>query len=744
MKSARSMEKMVVLLLVTTGFCISAYAQQASQKIGAAAIKSAAGLTGTPIASTTAEKLPLRRVVLYKSGVGYFEHDGKVRGNEDVEIDLTSSQLDDVLKSLTALDLSGGRVVGASYNSQEPAGHQLESLPVPVSDKTTLSSLLEELRGARLEVHTSAGAFTGRLLSVEEKSRKEGTAEVKVDQVSLLGESGEVRQFALEPGTSVRFADHDLEQELTRALGLLDASHQEDTRHLVLTTLGSGERQIRVSYISEVPVWKTTYRIVLPGEVNPSGNKPLLQGWAVVDNTVGEDWNDVELSLAAGAPQSFIQQISQPYYVERPEVPMPKGVLLGPQTHAAGFNYDLTAKLFPTPAITPPPGMPGRVNGVGGGSGGGVGSGFGGGFVGANTTPNAFLRLEAAAADSAEQYAFLAAARNINAAKGGALGDLFEYRLKDRVTIRKNQSALVPIIQTDIAAEKVSLWNAGLGTPRPLRALWLTNSSPLVLDGGDFSVVDANAFAGEGLVESIQPGEKRLISYAADLAMQVVSKQEFAPDKITHIRVIKGVMIRTVESRQSVTYTVRNEDTSARTLILEHPVRNGWKLSNNLKPEEQSAGAYRFRIEVPSKETKRFTVEETSPVSTQFALNNLDQATLDIFVTQRAITPELEQALRQILAQKDALAKLDAGLKAKQAGVDVIVKDQDRLRENMKALKGTPEEKALTQRYTNELDDQETQIAAMRKEISSLEANRRQAQQELDNTIAHLTFDTTM
>jgi hypothetical protein len=741
------MEKLVVLLLVSTGLCISAYAQQSGKEISRPAVKATTPIAVTPSPAALAKKLPLRRVVLYKSGVGYFEHDGKVRGNEDVEIDLTSSQLDDVLKSLTALDLSGGRVVGASYNSQEPAGHQLESLPVPVSDKTTLSSLLEELRGARLEVRTSAGAFTGRLVSVEEKSRKEGTAEVKVDQVSLLGESGEVRQFAIEPGTSVRFADHDLEQELTRALGLLDASHQEDTRHLVLTTAGTGERQIRVSYISEVPVWKTTYRIVLPGEMNPSGSKPLLQGWAVVDNTVGEDWNDIELSLAAGAPQSFIQQISQPYYVERPEVPMPEGVLLTPQTHAAGLWGDSLGKMV-SPAS--PPAAMGRApifekrDGIGNGSGGGFGSGSAGGVGGGVYKPNTFLRAETSAADSAEQNAFLAAARNINAANGGALGDLFEYRLKDRVTIRKNQSALVPIIQTDIIAEKVSLWNAGLGTPRPLRALWLTNSSPLVLDGGDFSVVDANAFAGEGLVESIQPGEKRLISYAADLAMQVVSKQEFAPDKITHIRVTRGVMIRTVESRQSVTYTVRNEDTSARTLILEHPVRNGWKLSNNLKPEEQSAGAYRFRIEVPSKETKTFTVEETSPISTQFALNNLDQNTFDIFVTQRALTPELEQALRQILEQKGALAKLDADFKARQTDVDRIVNDQNRLRENMKALKGTQEEKALTQRYTNELDDQETQLASMRKELSSLEAKRNQAQQELNATIEHLSFNTTM
>ena len=747
MNSARSMEKLVVLLLVSTGLCISAYAQQSGKEISRPAVKATTPIAVTPSPAAPAKKLPLRRVVLYKSGVGYFEHDGSVRANEDVEIDLTSSQLDDVLKSLTALDLSGGRIVGANYNSQEPAGHQLESLPIGVADKNSLSALLQELRGARLEVRTSSGAFMGRLLSVEEKSQREGAAEVKVDQVSLLGESGEVRQFALGSGTSLRFADRDLEQELARALGLLDVSHQEDTRHLVLTTAGNGERQIRVSYISEVPVWKTTYRIVLPGASNPTGAKPLLQGWAVVDNTVGEDWNDIELSLAAGAPQSFIQQISQPYYVERPEVPMPKGVLLTPQTHAAGLGLEANgfasresrSNLAAQPTI-----VGGSLGGVASGSGGGLSPGSGGGTGGGTYKPNAFLRLETGQADSAEQNAFLAAARNINAAKGGALGDLFEYRLKDRVTIRKNQSALVPIIQTDITAEKVSLWNAGLGTPRPLRALWLTNSSPLVLDGGDFSVVDANAFAGEGLVESIQPGEKRLISYAADLAMQVVSKQEFAPDRITHIRVTRGVMIRTVESRQSVTYTVRNEDTSARTLILEHPVRNGWKLSNNVKPEEQSAGAYRFRIEVPSKETKPFTLEETSPISTQFALNNLDQNTFDIFVTQRALTPELEQALRQILEQKGALAKLDADLKAKQTDVDRIVNDQNRLRENMKALKGTPEEKALTQRYTNELDDQETQLASMRKEISSLEAKRNQAQQELNATIEHLSFNTTM
>src|SRR5438309_7579719 len=317
-----------LFVLISSLLCVSVSAQQARNQPPPA--RPAATSASAPVAS---EKLPLRRVVLYKSGVGYFEHAGLVRGNQDVEIDLTGSQLDDVLKSLTALDLNGGRIVGASYSSQDPAGHQLESLPVPVAGSQTLTSLLQGLRGVRLEVSTSTGAFAGRLLSVQQQTRREGGAEVTKDEISLLGDAGGVRSFALEPGTNLRFADRALEQELARALGLLASSHREDTRQLLLSTAGTGQREVRVSYTSEVPVWKTTYRIVLPGSESPLGTKPLLQGWAVVDNTVGEDWNDVELSLAAGAPQSFIQKLSQPYYTQRAVVPLPRGFLLAPQTH---------------------------------------------------------------------------------------------------------------------------------------------------------------------------------------------------------------------------------------------------------------------------------------------------------------------------------------------------------------------------------------------------------------------------
>lgn len=853
---SRKIERFSFFLAISAALSALALAQQPAQKAVPRAAKPAIASAKAPAPVATGkdaphalgtQKLPLRRVVLYKSGVGYFEHTGRVSGNEDVEIDLTSSQLDDVLKSLTALDLSGGRIVGASYNSQEPAGHQLESLPVPVAGKTTLVELLQALRGARLEVRTSTGVLTGRLLSIQQATRRENGVEVRVNEISLLGDEGDVRSFALEPDTSLRFADRDLEQEISRALGLLDASHEEDVRHLVLSTAGTGERQIRVSYISEVPVWKTTYRIILPNQTVSANARPLLQGWAVVDNTVGEDWNDVELSLAAGAPQTFIQELSQPYYLERPTVEMPKGVLLSPQTHDSTFvsgagsingtvrdpdghaisgatvraldasnNQAGTTRTgsdgrysfnsLPdgkyTVEISSPNFKNMRINSlevalghtnhldsklelgatsvtveVNGGaqvletqsasiSGRSRNSTFQGlpkgnmnvTFDGINAQNNllkasdGFFALSDPRIDEVEEFgasansneAFRAASRSVDAAEGGLLGDLFEYKLRDRVTIHKNQSALVPIVQTEITAEKVALWNARLGMPRPLRALWLTNSSPLVLDGGSFSVIEDGAFAGEGLIEPLHPGEKRLISYAADLAMQVVAKAEPAPGKVTHVRVARGTIIRTVESRQRMVYTVRNEDTIARTLIIEHPVRAGWKLNADLKPAEQSATSYRFKIEVAPKESKKFTVEESSPVATTVALTNLTPNVVERFVTQHEITPELEKALREILAQKDAIAKLDADLQQKNDEVDSIGDDQERLRDNLGALKGTAQEKALAERYVTELSEQETRLATLKKEIASLEAARKQAQQDLDSAIEHMEFDTVL
>ncbi|HTW23021.1 MAG TPA: hypothetical protein VMD78_05445, partial [Candidatus Baltobacteraceae bacterium] len=310
---------------------------------------------------------------------------------------------------------------------------------------------------------------------------------------------------------------------------------------------------------------------------------------------------------------------------------------------------------------------------------------------------------------------------------------------------RKNESALVPIVQAHVDAEKVSLWNAGLSSARPLRALWLTNSSPLTLDSGSFTILEDEAFAGEGLTDSIKPGEKRLLSYAADLGARVTAQSNDTPERVTRVHIAHGTMIQMSELRQETIYTVRDDDTTPRTLLIEHPVRSGWGLANDCpKPAETASDVYRFRLSVEPKSTATLAVRESKPLATNFALTDLSDDQIKLFVRQRSITPEVEAALRKILEQKQRVDDLSTQISDQDDQKQAIYDDQQRLRENLKALKGSPEERALTQRYTQQLADQETQLDTLKHQAADLEAKHDQAQGDLDKMIEDLSLDVTL
>jgi len=809
-----------VLILFVLTFATTALPQSASApqipKPAPPKASAAASKVESEAAQSTAAKLPVRRVILYKSGVGYFEHLGDVRGDQTVRIDFTSGQLNDVLQSLTVLDLNGGRITGVNYNSEAPLSQRFGMLRLPLSEQTDASKFYGALRGARLEIHAGAATFTGRLLSIEQRTRVTGETTVPFDVITLVSDSGEVRSIEMTTAVTVRLAERDVNEEVGRYLGLLSSVRQQDLRRLTIATSGSGQRNLYVSYISEVPIWKTTYRIVLPSSPK---EEPLLQGWAIVDNTVGEDWNNVELSLVAGAPQSFIQPLSQPYYTRRPVVPLPELAQLTPQTHESamlgglgsieGTVTDPNGATIPNAEVklfdnagnlvasktTDDEGhydfgdLPGSnyrlevsvqgfqktvVNGlsVGGGrnvtqnltlnvgaatetvtvhaaapgpmmsesmgraqfqAGVGVGGGVLGGTIRSRNIINRgeFGKLEAVGVPAAAQ--------------GQELGDLFEYKLKDRVTIHKNESSLVPIVQAHVNAEKVSLWNASSGSLRPLRALWLTNSSALTLDGGSFSILEGDAFAGEGLTDSIKPGEKRLLSYAADLGARVESFADTTPERVTKVHIAHGVMIQTSEYRQQTKYTIRDDDTTPRTIVIEHPMRGGWLMSDDSpKPAETTSALYRFRIPVEPKSTAVLIVRESRPMESRFDLVNLTDDQVGLFVRQRSINPDIEAALRKIVEQKGRIAMLDAEIHKRNAETKKIFDDQQRIRENLKALKGSAEERALTERYTQQLTTQETRLETLQHETASLQDQRDLAQADLDKMIETLSLDTTI
>jgi DNA repair exonuclease SbcCD ATPase subunit len=224
----------------------------------------------------------------------------------------------------------------------------------------------------------------------------------------------------------------------------------------------------------------------------------------------------------------------------------------------------------------------------------------------------------------------------------------------------------------------------------------------------------------------------------------VSAQLQSSSQPVTRVRISHGLMVLTSEVREQKTYTIRNEDTHARTVVIEHPHRPEYKLDAGLEPAETTATMYRFRVHVEPKKTETFTVNEAKSLFTQYVINNLTDDQVTLFVRQKTINPEIEAALRKILAQKAVIAGLDRELQSHRDETKRIFDDQQRLRENMKALKGSAEEKALLQRYTKELDDQENRLDAIRKETSDLEARRAQAQAELNRMIEELQFDATL
>lgn len=767
----------------------------------------------TPRQAATDSTLPVRRVVLYKNGVGYFEHLGKVRNNEAISIDFNSAQLDDVLKSLTALDLGSGRVSGISYNSEAPLARRLAGLRLPVGERTTLPELLMALRGARLEVRAGPREFTGRLLGIERRAVGSGATASTRDELSLVSDSGEIRTVELTPAVTVRLAERDSAEQVGSYLGMLALTRAPDRRRMTISTTGTGERDLLVSYVSEVPIWKTNYRVVL----TPDGERALLQGWAIVDNTTGEDWTNIELSLVAGAPQSFIEQLSQPRYGRRPVVQPSQAVSVTPQTHdptlmvgvgsVRGTVRDTSSAALPGVTVRvldgqrrpvaqtmsdqdggyTITGLPAgsyrlefvlagfqmtaidvtvvanaevaqaavmRVGSVSEsvtvsaatqaarsnassevGIRGGIAGGVTGGIVGA---------LQAAAPPPLDRAAILDKLQDTQAvASAQQLTDLFEYRLTSPISIPRNQSALVPIVHTYATVERVSLFNGRTGA-RPLRALWLTNTTGLTLDGGSFTVLDDGAFAGEGLIEPLKPEEKRLLSYAVELGLQIESRQGDERQLISRVIIQRGAVIEQREQRSRRVYTIRNNDTVDRTVIIEHQRRVGWTLAAGLEPAETSATTYRFQVNAPAKQTTMFTVDETQPVQHRYEVSSLTDDSFNVLIRDSHDSLAIKAALQPILAKKATVAALSAQLANRQTQIQQISGDEQRVRENLRALKDTAEEKRLAKRYAAQLTESEDRIDALRREQTELQRGLQQAQTELGQLFERLALDVTI
>lgn len=336
-------------------------------------------------------------------------------------------------------------------------------------------------------------------------------------------------------------------------------------------------------------------------------------------------------------------------------------------------------------------------------------------------------------------YEQAASQSNIPQTTTSAFDDFFEYSLTDPITIRKNESALVPILQTKLPVERVTLWSPS--EPVALRALWITNSSNLTLDRGSFSIVENGSFGGEGLLDPIHPGEKRLLSYAADQAVRVTTDHTNNTRRVIHLSIKNGMLTESSTDVAEVEYLVHNAAPDPRLVIVEQPVRQGWTLDSDPKPAETTPTVYRFRVATKPQETVHLHVGErhTNYEYIRLVDRSIEQITL--LIKNAKASPAVLAALQPVFDIHNKVVAFDEQIRAREADVAEIAKDQDRLRENMKALKGSAEERDLLKRYTGELNAQEDKLAALRSELASLHAQRNAADAEFQAKLGAVDID---
>jgi hypothetical protein len=722
---------------------VLAMAQAAPTKIKAAA---------QPAENETT--LPVRQVSLYKNGVGFFEQAGQVSGNELVRLDFTTAQLNDALQSLTAVDLGDGHVMGAGYNTSMPLALQLNQLAPGLGPDPTVTDLLRAMKGKRVEVRANGTVFAGRLLSVEVRREPEGKGSavlVERRYVTVVTDAGGLRSFALTPSVEVRMTDGG-QQEIGRYLSLLAESHEPSLRHLTLEDRGTGGRELHVSYMSAVPAWKSSYRILFskPKPGADAKQTATLQGWAVVDNTSGVDWDNVQLTLVSGAPQSFIQQISRPLDVQRPQIGMPMPGDPAPKSPAKPRPFGIMGAMA-DPIGSASESVPMNASSIGGGVGVEVHR-----TQAAAPTPAPALQTVSDVTDyeSAAEKTLAPQTTSVD------LDDLFEYKLSKPITIRKSESATVPILQTEVAAERVTVWS-GRGdsnshAQQPMRALWLTNSSGLTLDRGSFSVLEDGVFGGEGQMDLLHPKQRQIVPYALDEAVTV----DFAEPKppapaVAHIAVKDGrLSVHRLYPKVRV-YTIHNAGATDRTVVLE-PLKTerfqmspaskriaaGWDLAPGMPaPAEVTDKIYRFEVPVAANSTATFKLVETHSHPDHFELATMDTDDLRDVIHAMSADPDTVAKLQPVLDAKLRTADLNKQLKANKKQMDEVALEERRIRDNMASLKGTAGEQDLSKRYAQEMNQQEDKLAALQKDRDALTAQHDATAKQIDDMVGSLQLD---
>ncbi len=669
-------------------------------------------------AADHAPPLPLKKVVLFSSSVGYFEHAGQVEGNQKVEMTFNVENINDLLKSMVLQDSGGGRISTVTYGSQDPISRTLKTFAIDLTRPPSLADLLSQIRGHRVQIETPS-TIVGVVVGVERRRVQVGADQVLDVEVLNLKTATGLRSVPLTNIAETRLLDEKLDREFQQALDLLASAHSADKKTVTLDCRGLGQRPVRVGYIQEFPIWKTSYRLVLK-----DGEPPFLQGWAIVENTTEQDWSDVQLTLVSGRPISFVMDLYQPLYLERPLVVPELFASLRPRT----YDQDLAAKEEDFRALAGTTGKPIRRPEPTGGM-GGFGGGFGGGAFGGPGGPAVTSAAPAMepALDLQQGVSSVAGAEDV--------GELFRYVIQTPVNLPRQQSAMLPIVNDSVKGEKVSIYNPEVHGKHPLNGLKMTNSTDLHLMQGPITVFDGGEYAGDARIDDLQPGTERLISYALDLDTEVAPQRTDDVQQLVSVRIAKGTLLTSHKLTRTNEYAVKNSGSNAKKVLIEQPLNAAWELVSPKEPVERTRGLYRFAVQAEPGKSSTLTVVEEQVIHQQVAVMSLSDDDVVIYLNAKVVSPAVKAALGEVIQRKHALADVANRRKQLEQQIAEIDKEQTRVRQNMAQLDRTSE---LYVRYVKKFTDQEDQIETLRKQIAQLKADELEKSQALDTFLLEM------
>jgi hypothetical protein len=691
------------------------------------------GADSKPEPQASTAKLPLSEVILYSSGVGYFERAGEVNGHAEVDLRFKVDDINDLLKSMVVRDFNGGRVSTVTYGSRDPITKTLKTFGLDLTENPSMGTLLNQARGERVEVLWPSKAV-GKILGVEHRKVPLGdNKEIDAEYLNLLTEEG-LQSIPLAQTQKIRLLNEALNAELRQALEVLATGHDTQKKTVGITFDGEGKRKVGVSYIAQTPVWKTSYRLVLDDKA-----KPFLQGWAIVENTSDEDWENVRLSLVSGRPISFVMDLYQPLYTTRPVVEPELYLSLRPQVYGEAIEDKA------------------RRAGVAGGG------GMGGGAVMRENlarrkaaapamAPQLMMRngdvaLSEKSAESSAMTVTASPDRSLSeelqegvteAAQGGQAGELFQYEIKAPVTLARQKSAMLPIINQNVAGEKVSIYNARVQAKHPLNGFRLKNSTPSHLMQGPLTVFESNTYAGDARIEDLAPGQERLLSYGLDLKMEVEPQHGPGQNDLVTVKIQKGTLIATRKAIQEQIYNVRNRDQKNRTVLIEHPFQGGWKLIEPGESPERTRDVYRFPVSVEPDKTSKLVVREERQMEEYVQLANIAPDTIAYYVRAQKVSTKVKDALQKAAGLRNKLNETSAERVRREQRTAEITQEQGRIRENMAKLSQNSE---MYVRYVKKLDQQETDMENLRQEIEQFKETAARQQLELNDYLMNLNIE---